>query len=70
MGGAGLRGGVVVGATDKEGIEITDRPVGVMDIIATMTQAMGIDLKTQHTTPRGRPMKLVDGGEPLSELTG
>lgn len=68
MGGAGTKGGQVVGATDKDGLEITDRPVGVMDLIATMAQAMGIDQDTQYTTPRGRPMKVVDGGKPISEL--
>jgi hypothetical protein len=31
---------------------------------------MGIDLATQYTTPRGRPMKVVDGGEPIKELVG
>ena len=45
-----------------------DRPVGPMDVIATMTKAMGLDLATQWTTPRGRPIKLVDGGTPIQEL--
>jgi Protein of unknown function (DUF1501) len=68
MGGGGLKGGQTVGATDKDGVDITDRPVGVMDVVATMTKAMGIDLATQYTTPRGRPVKLVDAGKPISEL--
>jgi hypothetical protein len=70
MGGAGIKGGQVIGATDKDGVEVTDRPVGVMDVIATMAKAMGIDPKTQYTTPRGRPIKVVDGGEPIAELIG
>jgi hypothetical protein len=41
-----------------------------MDVVATMTKAMGIPLTTQFTTPLGRPMKMVDGGTPISELTG
>jgi hypothetical protein len=68
MGGAGLKGGQVVGKTDKDGVEITDRELGVMDLVATMTQAMDIDLSTQFTTPRGRPYKIVDGGMPIAEL--
>lgn len=68
MGGGGLKGGQVVGATDKDGVDIVDKPVGVMDVIATMTKAMGIPLNTQYTTPLGRPMKIVDGGKPVSEL--
>jgi hypothetical protein len=70
MGGAGIKGGQVVGATDKDGVDITDRPVGVMDVVATMTKAMGIPLTTQYTTPLGRPMKIVDAGSPISELIG
>jgi uncharacterized protein (DUF1501 family) len=68
VGGGGLKGGQVVGATDKDGIEVVDRPVGVMDLIATMTRSMGISLDTEYTTPRGRPMKVVDNGRPISEL--
>ncbi len=68
MGGAGIKGGQVVGATDKDGVDIVDRPVGVTDMIATMTKAMGIKVDTQYTTPRGRPIKIVDGGKPISEL--
>ena len=68
MGGGGMKGGQAIGDTDKDGIDVVDRPVGVMDVVATMTKTMGIDLATQYTTPRGRPMKVVDGGEPIAEL--
>jgi hypothetical protein len=70
MGGGGIKGGQTVGDTDKDGIDIVDRPVNVMDVTATMTKTMGIDLATQYTTPRGRPMKVVDGGAPIKELVG
>jgi hypothetical protein len=39
-----------------------------MDLVATMTKAMGLNLEQQYTTPRGRPMKIVDGGQPIKEL--
>ena len=68
MGGGGLKGGQTVGATDKDGVEIVDRELGVMDVIATMAKAMDIDLSTQYTTPNGRPFKVVDSGKPISEL--
>jgi len=68
LGGGGLKGGQVIGSTDKDGVEVTDREVGVMDIVACMTKGMGIDLATQYTTPRGRPVKIVDGGTPIKEL--
>jgi hypothetical protein len=68
MGGGGLKGGQLVGATDKDGVEIVDREVGVMDVIATMARGIGIDVDTQYTTPNGRPIKVVDGGQPIKEL--
>jgi len=68
LGGGGIRGGQAVGDTDKDGVDIVDRPVSPMDLIATMTKAMGLDLGTQWTTPRGRPIKLVDAGTPIKEL--
>jgi uncharacterized protein (DUF1501 family) len=68
MGGAGLKGGQTVGATDKDGVEIVDREMGIMDVVATMAKAMDIDLATQYTTPNGRPFKVVDGGKPIAEF--
>jgi hypothetical protein len=68
MGGGGLKGGQLVGATDKDGVEIVDREVGVMDLVATMCKGVGIDVATQYTTPNGRPIKVVDGGQPIKEL--
>jgi uncharacterized protein (DUF1501 family) len=70
VGGGGMKTGQVVGATDKDGVDIADRPIGVMDLIATMTKTMGINVDTEYTTPRGRPMKIVDDGKPLAELVG
>ncbi len=68
MGGGGLKGGQAIGATDKDGVDIVDQPVGVMDLVASMAKGMGIDIATQYTTPRGRPIKVVDGGAPIPQL--
>ncbi len=68
LGGGGLKGGQAIGDTDKDGIDIVDRPVGPMDLIASMTKALGLSLDTQWTTPRGRPIKLVNEGKPIDEL--
>jgi hypothetical protein len=35
-----------------------------------MTKTMGIGMDTQYTTPRGRPLRIVDGGKPIPELVG
>jgi hypothetical protein len=70
VGGGGMKNGQAIGATDKDGVDVVDHPIGVMDVIATMTKTMGINLQTQYTTPRGRPIKVVDGGTPVKELFG
>jgi hypothetical protein len=70
VGGGGTKSSQVIGATDKDGVDIVDRPVGVMDLVATLTKAMGLNLEQQYTTPRGRPIKIVDGGQPIKELFG
>lgn len=70
VGGGGMKNGQAIGATDKDGVDIVDRPVGVMDLVATLTKSMGLSQDLQYTTPRGRPMKIVDGGKPIKELFG
>ncbi len=71
MFGGGIRGGQVIGATDATGNEVKDRPVSVMDFMATTCQLLGIDYKKEIDTPAGRPVRLVDKGERLiSELLG
>ena len=65
---AGMKGGQAIGATDKDGVDIIDQPVGVMDLVASMSKGMGIDQATSYTTPRGRPIKVVDGGTPIPQL--
>jgi len=70
MAGGGIRGGQVIGATDKQAAEVTDRPITPQDMTATIMQAMGIDHKTVLHTPLGRPIMLVDDGRPVHELFG
>lgn len=71
LGGGGLNGGVAVGETDKDGKEVaSDKTYLPGDIWATVAQALGIPLDTVHTSKRGRPMKIANGGTPVQELVG
>jgi len=68
MAGAGLTVGQTVGASDKQGAYVADRPITPQDLAATILKVLGIDYdKTLHT-PLGRPIKLVDVGRPVAEL--
>jgi hypothetical protein len=68
LAGGGVRGGQVVGATDKIGGSVTDRPVTPADMTATVLKALGIDPATTVHTPLGRPVELALGGKPVVEL--
>jgi hypothetical protein len=66
--GAGVRGGKVVGATDKEGAFVTDRPVRPADVAFTVFNALGINPRKQLITPEGRPVEILDQGGRIDEL--
>lgn len=68
LAGGGIHGGQVVGETDAGGVEITDRPVTVPDLFRTFCKALGIDADRENRSPIGRPIKIVDGGQAVSEL--
>jgi hypothetical protein len=67
--GGGVKGGRVIGSSDKDGMEPADRPVQVPDLHASVCHALGVDHTKELTTPLGRPMKLVkEGAKPVMEL--
>ena len=68
LAGAGIHGGRVIGATSAGGNDVTQRPVGVADLFCTICQAMHIDPRKENVTPISRPIRLVDGGQPVREL--
>jgi uncharacterized protein (DUF1501 family) len=69
LAGGGIRGGRVVGATDRTGAKAVSRAVNYQDVFATLYQALGISPgKTTIPDPSGRPQHLIDGGEPIREL--
>jgi len=68
LGGGGLRGGQVVGASEKFGGEPTERPMMPLDVLATIYHAMGIPLTTHYKDSTGRPVSIVDAGKPIHEL--
>ncbi|MEX2026802.1 MAG: DUF1501 domain-containing protein [Pirellulaceae bacterium] len=59
--GAGIKRGHVVGATDKQAGDVTDRPISPKDLLATMYHLLGIDPHYLVYDRQGRPLPLVDG---------
>ena len=70
LAGAGIRSGQVIGKTSPNGQEVIDRAVSVEDLFQTICSAMKIDANKELFTPGGRPLKIVDGGKPISEILG
>lgn len=66
--GAGVQGGKVIGATDRTGAQVTDRPVKPADVAATVFAAVGIDPRKELYAPDGRPIAILAEGEPVREL--
>ncbi len=66
--GGGFRTGQVIGATDRLGGEIAERPIHFAEVHASLHRFLGLpsDLKLPDLT--GRPQYLIDGHQPLAEL--
>jgi uncharacterized protein (DUF1501 family) len=65
LAGAGVRGGVVHGATDEDGAKVAGPATTVPDLLATMASVMGLDPGHTEMTPVGRPIAVTDGGAPI-----
>jgi hypothetical protein len=67
LAGAGVRGGQVIGASDRLAAFPATRPVRPDDLAATIYHTLGIDPATELHDRLGRPLQLSDG-KPLMEL--
>jgi uncharacterized protein (DUF1501 family) len=67
MFGGGLRGGQVVGKTDKEGATVAERPTSAQDFLGTVCDLMGIDHTKQNETASGRPISIVEKAKPFTK---
>jgi uncharacterized protein (DUF1501 family) len=68
IGGGGLKGGQVVGASEPRGGNVRERPISPGDLLATLYQALDIPLDTHYEDASGRPVSIVGGGKPIREL--
>jgi hypothetical protein len=60
MAGAGVNPGFVYGATDDFGYSVTDKPVEVFDLQATILERLGIDHERLTYRHQGRDYRLTD----------
>jgi hypothetical protein len=70
LAGAGVRGGIVHGETNRHAAEVVEAPTSPEDLAATIYHALGIDPDLQLPDAEGRPIPIVGGGRPLRQLFG
>ncbi len=73
LGGGGIKGGQVVGASDERGFNPAGRQFSMGEIFAIIYKTFGIDWTKEYMSPAGRPIKIAnsfdDGtAQPVPEL--
>lgn len=68
MGGGGVKGGRIVGATNHRGEHPTDRPLRPGDIHHTIYHVLGVDPNVSFLNHSGRPIPAIDHGSVIEEL--
>ncbi len=66
--GGGIKGGQVIGETSKDGTSIISDPVTVPDLFSSICKSLRVDPAKENMSPIGRPLKIVDGGQPIEKL--
>ncbi|WP_425618504.1 DUF1501 domain-containing protein [Anatilimnocola sp. NA78] len=68
MAGGGIKGGRIVGSSDKEAAVPKDNPKISQDVLATLYRHLGVNTKTSYLDHFGRPLAVLPCGEPIQEL--
>lgn len=70
LAGGGVRGGSVLGQTDKDAAYAVSPPTSPQDLAATLYHALGINHEMRLPDAQGRPVGIMDDGRPILELFG
>jgi hypothetical protein len=68
LAGGGLRMGQAVGESDAKLYRPASKAIGPQDLMATIFQVLGIDRKLQFFNQAGRPVFMIEEGQPIAEL--
>jgi uncharacterized protein (DUF1501 family) len=68
LGGGGVKGGQLVGSTNRLGEAPKDRPLRPGDIHHTIYKVLGVDPDQHFLDHAGRPVPAIDHGAPIDEL--
>ena len=70
LGGAGIRGGAVIGETNEDGTRVLSDPYTSADVLATVYRALGVTLDTPSVSRSDWPMDIASGGRRHRRGTG
>jgi len=68
LGGGGVKGGRIIGSTDRRGMAPTSRAVRPDNIHATIYRVLGIDPALHLLDPSGRPTPVIEDTAAIDEL--
>jgi hypothetical protein len=68
LAGGGLRGGQVVGASDRHGRFPAETPLQPADVLTMIYRHLGIPLDSEFTDYSGRPVPINNGGQLIKQL--
>lgn len=69
LAGGGMRHGQVIGASERDGGTIAQRPITPADLAATIYHHMEVPLGAHYEDNRGRPHPIIqENGQPIREL--
>jgi hypothetical protein len=68
LAGGGLRTGQVVGATNARAEHPVSRALRPADLLATVYHVLGIDTRQTFRDHTGRPISILDEGQPIAEV--
>jgi len=68
LAGCGVKGGQAIGATDRLGTAVSERPVTVPDLFCSFCRALDINPRKENQSNVGRPLKIVEEGHAVKEL--
>ena len=70
LAGGGIRGGQVIGHTDRDAAEVVERPISVTDFLGTICTILGIDYTRQNRAPGAeRPIPIVDTSKHVTVIS-
>jgi hypothetical protein len=68
LAGGGLKMGQVVGESDANAYRPATQPITPQDLMATVFHVLGIETRQQFVNQSGRPVYLIEEGQPIPEL--